>query len=69
MKLVNTTKFDRKSGVAQWRDLRFLSSSHTDSEGLGSRFASRAMQCHFFLNLPQASRLLGMTNLRLVPNL
>jgi hypothetical protein len=23
MKLVNTTKFDRKSGVAQWRDLRF----------------------------------------------
>jgi hypothetical protein len=24
MKLVNTTKFDRKSGVAEWRDLRFL---------------------------------------------
>jgi hypothetical protein len=24
MKFANATKFDRKSGVAQWRDLRFL---------------------------------------------
>jgi hypothetical protein len=25
MKIVNATNFDRKSGVAQWRGLRFLS--------------------------------------------
>jgi hypothetical protein len=36
MKFANATKFDRKSGVAQWRDLLcFSSSSHTDSSGLG----------------------------------
>jgi hypothetical protein len=31
MKCTNATKFHRKSGVAQWRDLRFLFGSHANS--------------------------------------
>ena len=34
MKFANATKLDRKSGVAQWRDLRFSFGSHVDSEAL-----------------------------------
>jgi hypothetical protein len=30
MKFANATNLDRKSGVAQWRDLRFLFGSHAD---------------------------------------
>jgi hypothetical protein len=36
MKCANATKFHRKSGVAQWRDLRFSFSSHADSKALMS---------------------------------
>jgi hypothetical protein len=32
MKIANATKLNRKSGVAQWRDLRFSFGSHLDSE-------------------------------------
>ncbi len=32
MKFANATKLNRKFGVAEWRDLRFLFSSHADSE-------------------------------------
>jgi hypothetical protein len=36
MKFASATKFDRKSGVAEWRDLRFLfPRTHTDSSVLG----------------------------------
>jgi hypothetical protein len=31
MKFASATNLYRKSGVAQWRDLRFFSYSHTDS--------------------------------------
>jgi hypothetical protein len=31
MMLANANNFYRKSGVAQWRDLRFYFSSHADS--------------------------------------
>jgi hypothetical protein len=34
MKIANATKLNRKSGVAQWRDLRFSFSSHPDAEPL-----------------------------------
>jgi hypothetical protein len=36
MKLAEATKFNRKSGGAQWRDLRFLSPSYrgADQENL-----------------------------------
>jgi hypothetical protein len=47
-------------------DRRDPSGSHADTSGLGSRLAAgplglasmAILQCHFFLNLPQASRLL-----------
>ena len=32
MKFANATNLNRKSGVAQWRDLRFSSSSHADTK-------------------------------------
>jgi hypothetical protein len=31
MKFANATKINMKSGVAQWRDLRFSFSSHANS--------------------------------------
>jgi hypothetical protein len=37
MKLVNTTKFDRKSGVAQWRDLPFAFMEKRNSEAIRQR--------------------------------
>jgi hypothetical protein len=36
MMFVNATTFYRKSGVAQWRDLRFSFGSHADSKALKS---------------------------------
>jgi hypothetical protein len=36
MKIANATKLNRKSGVAQWRDLRFSFGSHADSKALKS---------------------------------
>jgi hypothetical protein len=33
IKVANATKLNRKSGVAEWRDLRFLFASHTTSDG------------------------------------
>jgi hypothetical protein len=45
MKFANATKFDRKSGVAQWRDLLcFSSSSHTDSSVLGFSIHFKAVR-------------------------
>jgi hypothetical protein len=34
MKFANATKFDRKSGVAQWRDLRFASMEKRNPEAI-----------------------------------
>jgi len=36
MKFASATNFYRKSGVAEWRDLRFSFSSHADSKALMS---------------------------------
>ena len=39
MNFANATTTNRKSGVAQWRDLRFSFSSHADSKALMSPHA------------------------------
>src|SRR5271154_2436152 len=57
--------------------LRSSSELIPSPSGLGSRLAAgppglssiAILQCHFFLNLTQASWLLGMTNLRLAAHL
>ena len=42
MQLANAANLDRKSGVAQWRDLRFLlPGSQTDSEAMDSERRGR----------------------------
>ena len=38
MKFTSATKFNRKSGGAEWRDLRFLFGSHTKCPEFGESF-------------------------------
>ncbi len=40
MLFANATNFNRKSGVAQWRDLRFSFTSHPNSKALMSSYYS-----------------------------
>jgi hypothetical protein len=44
MKLAEATKFDRKSGVAKWRDLQLLSSTPSLSSAQGIFFLHHSPQ-------------------------
>src|ERR1700723_3518651 len=55
MKPANATKLNRKSGEAEWRDLRFLF-VHTPSKGPGVRFFLKGLLAELLIRLPGQCR-------------